>query len=143
LLDVSESTNVFARDQEFLLAQIRRVLGGGLVTAFRFRSSPARGVLSESTFEPLPYRPPRPGWPVVLLTDLGIGAGLAAAPSKEWRGFADCVRGAGCHLIALVPYPPLRWPAEISSVMDVVQWDRATTVRTIRATVGRSAGGYR
>ena len=136
LMDVGESMTLFARDQQWLLHLIRRVHGVGLVSPFRFFGSPARGVLGALSFDLQAYRPPRPGWPVIVLTDLGIGAGTAAAPSEEWRWFSHLVRGAGCQLLALVPYPPVRWPPAISSAMDVIQWDRATSVRTIRAVLG-------
>ena len=143
LLDIGESMTVFGRDQEDLLGHMRRVLGAGLVSVFRFFGSPMRGVLGNLSFEPEPYRPPPPGWPVILLTDLGIGAGTTAPPTQEWRWFADLVHGAGCHLVALVPYPPVRWPSGILSSMDIVQWERSTSVGTIRSAIGRTQGSCR
>lgn len=133
LLDIGDNMTVFSRDQESLLELIQRVQGAGCVSVLRFQGSPTRGVMSQLSFELQPYRPPPAGWPVVLLTDLGIGAGISAAPSYEWRQFAHLVHGAGCQLLALVPYPLARWPTGILSAMDVLQWDRGTSVRKIRA----------
>jgi hypothetical protein len=53
----------------------------------------------------------------------------------EWRSFGERIRAAGCHPIALVPYPPARWPAGLADVIDIVQWDRLTNVRRVRATL--------
>jgi hypothetical protein len=111
---------------------MRRVLGRGVVSAFRFVGSPARGVLGQSNSDFEAYRPARPGWPVIVLTDLGIGGGAAAAPSSEWLEFSRLVRSGGCHLLALVPYPPARWPADLALSMHIIQWGRATSVRTIK-----------
>ena len=135
LLDVGDGMAVFGRDQADLLQLMERVLGGGCVSAYRFWGSPMRGVISRFSFEPQTYHPPPEGWPVVLLSDLGIGAGMAAPAAQEWRDFANLVNSAGCHLIALVPYPPRRWPAGITSCMDVLYWDRRTSARTIKAAI--------
>lgn len=143
LVDIGESMTLFTRDQDDLVHLMRRVLGAGLVSVFRFSYSPVNGVYRPLRLKPEPYRPPRPGWPVILLTDLGIGAGIGAAPSEHWRTFSDVVRAAGCHAVALVPYPPERWPREIAAALDLIQWDRRTSVRTIRAALGRSHGSAR
>ena len=108
LLDIGEHMAVFSREQARLVHLMRRVLGRGMVSTFRFLGSPARGVLGQSTSGFEAYRPARPGWPVIVLTDLGIGAG--GGPSSEWLEFSRLVRSGGCHLLALVPYPPARGP---------------------------------
>jgi hypothetical protein len=138
LLDVGDGMTVFSRDQADLLQLMERVLGVGCVSVYRFSGSPLRGVIDRLSFEPQAYHPPPEGWPVVLLSDLGIGAGLAAPTTQEWRAFASLIRSAGCHLIALVPYPSERWPPGIASCMDVLHWDRRTSVRTIKAAIRHS-----
>jgi len=132
LLDIGEHMAVFSREQARLVHMMRRVLGRGMVSTFRFLGSPARGVLSQSTSDFEAYRPARPGWPVIVLTDLGIGGGAAAAPSSEWLEFSRLVRSGGCHLLALVPYPPARSSADLASSMHIIEWGRATSVRTIK-----------
>jgi hypothetical protein len=126
LLDIGEHMAVFSREQARLVHMMRRVLGRGVVSTFRFFGSPARGVLGQSTSDFETYRPARSGWPVIVLTD------LAAAPSSEWLEFSRLVRSGGCHLLALVPYPPPRSSADLASSMHIIQWGRATSVRTIR-----------
>ena len=135
LVDVGDSMTVFSRDQQQMLELMRRVLGDGCVSAYRFIGSPLRGVIDDINFERKQYRPPPGGWPIVLLTDLGIGAGASAATTQEWRRFAKVVRSAGCHLLALVPYPPARWPPGLLLTMDILQWDRRTSVRTIKTAI--------
>jgi hypothetical protein len=132
LLDVGEHMAVFSREQARLVHMMRRVLGRGMVSSFRFLGSPARGVLGQTTSDLEAYLPARPGWPVIVSTDLGVGGGAAAAPRSEWLEFSRLVRSAGCHLVALVPYPPKRLPAELASSMHIIQSSRATSVRTIK-----------
>lgn len=137
LLDIGKPMAVFSREQARLGQMMRRVLGRGMVSTFRFLGSPARGVLGQSNSDFEAYRPARPGWPVIVLTDLGIGGGAAAATSSEWLEFSRLVRNGGCHLLALVPYPPVHWPADLASSMHVIQWGRATSVRTIKTALRR------
>ena len=114
---------------------MRRVLGRGMVSVFRFPGSPVRGVLGQANSGYEAYRPARPGWPVVALTDMGIGGGAAATLSTEWLEFSRLVRAGGCQLLALVPYPPAQWPAGLASSMHIIEWGRATNVRTIKTTL--------
>jgi hypothetical protein len=135
LVDTGEGMSLFARDQEQLTALMGRVLGTGHLSIFRFQVSPERGVIGGNRYHPRPYTPPQPGWPVVLLTDLGISAHTVgrAVDWQEWLTFAARIRAADCHLIVLAPYPAARWPAMLRGAMDIVQWDRSTSVRTVRA----------
>ena len=133
LLDMGEHMAMFSREQARLVQTMRRVLGRGMVSTFRFVGSPVRGVLGQSTSGFEVYRPARQGWPVIVLTDLGIGGGAAAASSSEWLEFSRLVRAGGCHLLALVPYPAARSSADLASSMHIIEWGRATSVRTIKA----------
>jgi hypothetical protein len=90
LLDTGPGMELFARDQETLVARIREVVGPTLVQVRRFRGTPAR----RASFGPQTgrntYTPPRAGTPVLLLTDLSIGGipvGETASVS-EWLDFA-------------------------------------------------------
>jgi hypothetical protein len=131
LLDAGEHMAIFSREQARLVQMMRRVLGRGMVSSYRFFGSPVRGVEAAASGLAA-YRPARPGWPVIALTDLGIGGGTAAAQLSEWLEFSRVVRSGGCHLLALVPYPPASWPAELASSMHIIEWGRASNVRTIK-----------
>jgi hypothetical protein len=134
LMDVGEHMAAFLPEQMRLVDMMRRVLGRGMVSVVRFNGSRPGGVFES-------YRPARPGWPVIVLTDLGIGGGATAVPLSEWLAFSRLVRAAGCHLVALVPYPRAQWPADLSSLMHIIHWDRATTVGSIRSAL-RSFEGH-
>lgn len=138
LVESGENMAVFARDQRQLVHQARRVLGAGDVSVFRFEVSPARGVYGANDERAIAYRPPRPNWPVIMLTDFGIGRDPAErAEDDEWFAFAAFIRREHCRLIALVPYPPARWPAGVGSAMCALQWDRRSNVRQVRAALER------
>jgi hypothetical protein len=143
LLDVGDNMAVFGRDQEWLLSLIRRVVGDAWVKVFCFSGSPARGMAPEGEFVTRAYQPPRSGRPILMLTDLGIGmeqSGDEAVDISEWQEFARRMRTAGCHLIALVPYPRERWPKIAPGAMDIIQWDRLTSVGSVRSVIGRASG---
>src|SRR5262245_32916864 len=139
LLDMGDTMSLFRRDQIAFLALARRIVGTGLVTLYRFRGTPLTGVFTRLGGKPVPYEPPTGNEPLLMLTDLGIGLGPSgsAASVAAWRSFARSVRAAGNRVLALVPYPPARWPTGLAGVLDIVRWDRGTSIRAIRRTSGR------
>jgi hypothetical protein len=143
LLDVGDNMAVFGRDQEWLLSLIRRVVGEAWLKVFCFSGSPSRGVAPEGEFATGIYQPSRPGLPILMLTDLGIGMQQSADEAvdvSEWQEFARRMRTAGCHLMALVPYPRHRRPKIPQGSVDIIQWDRLTSVRSVRSVLGRARG---
>lgn len=138
LIDRGEAMQPFAMDQAILRAALVSVVGRDRTEVLYFDSLPLWGAGMGPKDEWPEYQTPAPATPVVALTDLGIAqppgvAGLARA--SNWREFAKALARAGCPLLALVPYPPRRWPAVLSKGMTIVQWDRATTVSVIRRAV--------
>lgn len=79
---------------------------------------------------------------VLLVTDLGIprSASPERASIRTWITLAEALIDRGAQPIALVPYPPLRWPQPVVDVMPVAQWDRTADVATIRRTHERGRG---
>jgi hypothetical protein len=138
LIDCGEAMQPFAADQAALRAALVSVAGRDRSDVLYFDGSPLWGAGTGSKDAWPEYRTPAPGTPVVVLTDLGIGqppgvAGLAGV--SDWREFAGTLARARCPLLALVPYPPRRWPTALSRSMTIVQWDRATTASVIRRAV--------
>ena len=125
LVDTGNHAAGLMRDQARFVNLMRRVLGRDLVSVFRFAGSPLRGVVAELGSRVEEYRPVREGWPVVVLSDFGA--------TSEWKEFSRVVKAAGCHLIALVPHAPARWPAGLAASMRLVPWDRSTSVRSIKS----------
>jgi hypothetical protein len=142
LVDKSQAMMPFARDQSWLLDEIRDIVGVDSVEVLRFIGCPLRGA-GRGRRPWLPYRPPLPSTPVVLLTDLGICQPILTddwAETLEWLNFANTIRRAGCPLLALVPYGPARWPPALVNLMTIIQWDRTTTVATVYKVVRHAFG---
>jgi len=127
LIDRSETMSLFARDTSWIEEQLVRVVGADRVQSLRFDGLPQRGVGHRGE-EWQAWRTPIAGVPVLVLTD------LAASPG-EWAAFAETVRAAGCPLVALVPYPPHRWPAV---PLTIVHWDRSLDARRARLAMRRA-----
>jgi hypothetical protein len=130
LVDRGKSMQPFARDQAELVQRIHRLVGRELTTVRSFADSPMRGCGAGSTASWQPYRPPGEGTRVLVLSDLGIG-GPALNPHRaaidDWRRFSELLRQQGCEAVALVPYPPHRWPPALTALFPLICWDRSTT----------------
>jgi hypothetical protein len=135
LIDCSEAMQPFVRDQDILRSALSSVVGRDRTEVSYFDKLPLWGAGTGPKDEWADYSPPAHGTPVVVLTDLGIAqppgvAGLASL--SDWSEFSEMLARAGCPLMALVPYPPKRWPMPLTKTMAIVQWDRATTASVIR-----------
>ncbi|MBL8350155.1 MAG: hypothetical protein JNL87_07545 [Burkholderiaceae bacterium] len=144
LVDRAPAMVPFAHDVARLLDDVQKLLGPGRLAVQEFRHCPARGVRMPGRGGRSAWRPPPPGTPVVIVSDLGIGAPIdddAAADSAEWQGFAEQVRGAGCRAIAWVPFAPARWPPALTRELGLMHWGERTTarqvVRALRETTDR------
>ena len=136
LVDTGLGMEPFARDQQELASELRRVVGRSRVTELRFRNTPTRGAGSGPVWTWASYLPAAPGTPVLVLTDLGIG-GPRVFPQRsqawEWRMLAEFLARRGSSLIAFVPYPSSRFPPGLARSMTIVPWDRTTTISTVRS----------
>lgn len=140
LVDLGVSMQPFRRDQNSIITQIRGIAGGERTKVMYFADSPLR---SSGPGPPLTWRPyeaPCPGTRVLLLSDVGIG-GPALHPRRsqpdEWQSLARMLQRHGCSIVALVPYPPHRWPATITRLFPLVMWDRNTTTATASVALQR------
>jgi hypothetical protein len=141
LVDKSQGMTPYFKDQKQLLEQMRRVVGRDRMTVLNFAGSPLRGAGQGPITEWVKYKPPLPGTPVVLLTDLGIGRprfSTDRASAGEWLRFIRLIRKTHCPLVAFIPYAPSRWPLSLSGLLTAIQWDRNTTATVARNVVGRA-----
>jgi len=133
LVDEGEGMEPFADDQEGMVDLVRRLVGEAIVDVRRIHEVP-------DPADPVyPWEPPPPGVPVLALTDLGLAGRVersAADLDAAWQIVAAALAVRGSRLIALLPYPPARWPASLRDCIDLVPWDRSTT--TARARQARS-----
>lgn len=133
LVDRGESMALFSRDARWLVKELQNVIGTPRVEVLLYADCPSRGVGAPAQEAWREYRPPAAGTPVLLLTDLGIGATpIARASQAEWESFFATLRAAACPLFALVPYASARWPASLTASISAIVWDRTTTVQLVR-----------
>jgi hypothetical protein len=141
LIDIGEAMQPFARDQQVLVSQVRRVVGTDRTSMLYFADCPGRGAGPGPRRTWRTYRPPESGTRVLVVSDFGIGGPALSTERShehEWRSFVMAVRRAASTVIGLVPYPPWRWPQTLTSLMPLVTWDRSTTVaRVFTARAGR------
>lgn len=135
LIDDGEGMEPFSADQKGLVNVVRRLASDALTDVQIIHEIP------DPAHPVDPWVPPPPRTPVLALTDLGLAgriereaSGLVAA----WQSAAATLAARDSALIALVPYPPQRWPASLSACMRLVHWDRSTT--TVRARQARLSG---
>jgi hypothetical protein len=136
LVDTGLGMEPFARDQQELAIELRRVVGRSGVTELHFRNCPTRGAGTGPLWTWRDYRPPAPGTPVLVLTDLGIGGpriSLQRSQAWEWRALATLLARRASPLVAFVPYPASRFPSGLAKSMTIVPWDRTTTISTVRS----------
>jgi hypothetical protein len=129
LVDQGEGMEPFAADQRGMVDLLRRLAGDALVEARKFYEVPGRD-------DPIhPWEPPPPGMPVLALTDLGLAGRVecgAAEVVAGWQSAAAVLAARGSSLVALVPFPPGRWPEPLTACMRIVLWDKPTTAAHAR-----------
>ncbi|MEV6176986.1 hypothetical protein [Streptomyces sp. NPDC052015] len=133
LADTSAAMEPFARDVEDVIGHVRALAGVAGTQVLRFADVPLRGAgPGPRTTWQRPYRPPRPGVRVLILSDLGAGGSLLSpwrATEQEWRTTIDSIHQRGCEPVALVPLPERHWPDWAARTrLPMVAWDRGTTV---------------
>jgi hypothetical protein len=135
LVDLGEGMLPFLDDVRQLLSRVRAVAGAG-VTVLHFEGVPQRGAGGGGRWCWRPYEEllPAPGTVVLAVTDLGLGGGRlrrGTVRSGEWVALAGRLRGHGCPLRVVVPYPPARWPPGLRQEMGIIPWDRGTGARLV------------
>jgi hypothetical protein len=136
LEDRGEGMEPFARDATELIEALRRVAGKSQVEVLGFNGFPAIAGAGP-TRKWTTYRPPTDGRAVLVLTDLGISP-VPTDPAnvpERWIDLATSWRQAGASVAVLVPYPARRWPAGLGAALPLVEWDRGTTVASVRQTM--------
>jgi hypothetical protein len=131
LADVSTSMEPFARDVAGVVTQVRALAGTARTQVLRFADCPLRGAGPgpRGTWEW--YRPPAAGTTVLILSGLGaVGPWFDPhrATPEEWQRTVRLIRQNGCAVVALAPVPEPYRPRWWRPLLDVLVWDRGTTV---------------
>ncbi len=142
LLDRGEGMLPFEADLERLEREVLRIAGSGVGQVLGFSGCPwdAAGSGVRRLWQHYaPVHTPAPGTRVLVASDLGIGRVEGAAPfdRSAWLAFARHLSQAGCPLLALVPYPPGRWPRGLTRHFDILHWDRRTTAGRVARLIRR------
>jgi hypothetical protein len=141
LVDLGLLMELFAGDQDQVVAQMRETVGEDLISVSYFADVPSRGAGQGPSPTWEPYAAPGRGTRVLVLSDFGL-AGPSHYPHRaaphEWRAFVADLRRHGCDVAGLLPVVPDRWPSWLSSLLPLVCWDRTATVaRAAAALKGR------
>jgi hypothetical protein len=137
LVDVGRSMTPFRHDTAVLADVVFGTVGRTNVRRMVFADSPLRGMGTGARWTwTSGYVAPDVGTPVLVVTDLGIGGPAdhhARSRAHEWITLAERLRRRGSPLVALVPYPPHRWPDALVGQLAIVTWDRRTTLSDVRS----------
>lgn len=140
LLDRSAAMQPYAADRDELAARIGAVAGTSGVQTRHFFGAPVRGVYLPGGEQPVPWTPPAPATPVVLVSTFGIGGPMLdpeRSTRHEWLALARVCRARGCPVVAFVPFAPRRWDRAVAREITMIHWDRPTTVGAVRRAAGR------
>jgi hypothetical protein len=135
LVDISEGTRLFARDQQQLLNRITAIAGAHACDIRYFAQNPLRsGPAAGWSWKA--YTAPPAGTRVLVISDFGQNAVPRAEQTdnrKMWQRAAILWHRAGSLPVGLAPLPPRQQPAWLRSLMPVLSWDRSTTASTAHA----------
>lgn len=135
LVDVGDGMAPFARDAWSLVSEVERVVGHSQVEMRMFDEVLQHGCGSGPIWTWTAYKPPPPGTPALVLTDLGLSGGDGTSPADErgpqWLDIAGRLKANGSPLAFFVPYGSDRWPPALSGALVLIEWDRSTTVGAV------------
>ncbi|RAJ71914.1 hypothetical protein K378_00738 [Streptomyces sp. Amel2xB2] len=133
LLDHGAGMTPFQEDRRWLRELAGSIAGRDRVEVLRFRGTPLRGVVRGDPAAPQPYRPPAPGTPVVLVSDLGRArrpfADEPSVPAADWREFIHRLLRSGCPAVCITPFPADDYPRSLRDRVALIPFDRRISLR--------------
>ena len=138
LIDVGEGMQPFEQDSSMLLRDLQRLIGDGSLDIVQFAGSPQRSRRDPYAMDWQNYEAnflPQLGACVLIVSDFGIGRPLGSsdrASLPTWRALAARLKRHGHRVVGFVPYVPSRWPRSLRRLIELVLWDRSTTVGRVR-----------
>jgi hypothetical protein len=137
IFDVGESMQPFAQDRAVLRRDLRRIIGDGNLDMLQCAGSPSRTWRDDNSHDWGTYETryaPQRNMCVLIVSDFGIGGAPGVARGSNpytWAILARRLAHRGHRVVGFVPYPPKRWPGYLSRALNLVAWDRSTTVRRL------------
>ena len=131
LIDLGEGMDPFREDQHWFVRLLQQHAGAEQLTILRYLGCPSRGVRASGQPGMIPYIPPAPLTPVLVLGDLGIGVDFPAILYPEWQSWTQLLADNSCQALALVPWEPARWPM-MPRALEMAYWDRSLTLGILR-----------
>lgn len=135
LIDQGESMEPYRLDVAELVRSFRRTIGAARVSAHGYRGLPEWGC--HAGLEPIAFRPPPSGVPVVVIGDLGLPPRAAAAmyPTQaEWCSFLQRLERGSHHCRVVVPRDVGELPASLRRHGRLVPWGRRTLASRLEQT---------
>ena len=138
LMDTAEAMTPFLEDLADLARIMRSVVGRHACDLYEFRGNPNMATHWTADDREIPWQPV-PGRPVILASDLGIGAQAAAhdrGTLRDWLGLIQRSAAAGVPIMALVPHGRDRWPRSLTRRIRFIHWDPRTRASHIKKMFG-------
>lgn len=134
LVDLGDGMEPFAGDQDVLVDRIKDTVGSDSVMVRKFVDCPMYGAGIGAVHKWEPYNAPKSGTVVLVVSNFGVPDTLAAHRLKQgWIEFFRLLEMSHCPVIGLTTYPGHRLPPGIAKRMITVQWDRGTTIGTVKS----------
>jgi len=140
LVDVGLSMESFWEDQQELVGRVTNALRGVADVRYVGEDPQAGAGRSRRRGSWRPYELPRPGTPVIALTDLGCGFPPRADTAQAWLALAGRLRRRQSRLVAFAPVRLSRVNPLLRRAVDLVVWDRAARRRNLSRLTRRSDG---
>jgi hypothetical protein len=129
LIDLSSRMRPFRADLVDVVTKVGLTVGEGNVTVLRFDGDPLAGAGPGRRNTWVAYEPPPTPRPVLVVSDLGLGA--------TWLRFQRVAAAADCPVVVLTPQRLRDVPAVLRRAMAVIEWDRRTTAASAARAVRR------
>ncbi len=131
LIDISDGMAPYAADREEVRREVVHLLRDS-VAVKKFRDCPILGCGEGLPHRWQPYRPASPGTLVVVVGHFGSLDVMEGASVRDWLAFFDLCSESGCPVVGLSPTPPGRIHPELAGQAAFIEWDRGTTIGTVR-----------
>jgi hypothetical protein len=125
----------FARDQQQLVGDIRRIVGTERTRILELEDLPHQNIFYDAETGERAALDPK-GGVILLISDLGIAEKepRRGAIFESWRAFGRHITAIGGRVVAMAPYPKTRWPQCMRDI-KMVYWSGKTSAGFVKRRV--------